>query len=403
MNYSKATLFYILSILSLIGCAKGGSSDGTPSTPTVVYPPHNSANLAAHLSATGTNVMPVSISGTLCSNNKYTNEPCVKLTLCEPGTSNCQTIDNILLDTGSYGLRVFSSLVSLNLPSVVDGSSKPYGTCATFGSGATWGPVKTSDVILGDLSLGGEKAASVPIQLIDDTYSNYASHCSNGEVDHSPTDAFYNGILGIGLFVQDCGANCVNNTNNGLYYVCTGTACTASRATLAKQVSNPIAYLPVNNNGTILSIPDVSSVGASNASGNLILGIGTQPNNQPDIYATYKGRTTRSLLDSGTNAYAFYDNTIPNCSSSSYYCPTSLLQLTSVQSGTNSVSAQANFYVESPSNLSGSNYVFNNVAFEVSSGQNFFIYGLPFYLGKSIFTGLDGKTSPLGSNLYWAY
>jgi hypothetical protein len=175
--------------------------------------------------------------------------------------------------------------------------------------------------------------------------------------------------------------------------------------------------LPVNNNGTILSIPDVSSVGASNASGNLILGIGTQPNNQPDsglyffqaspstayISATYKGRTTRSLLDSGTNAYAFYDNTIPNCSSSSYYCPTSLLQLTSVQSGTNSVSAQANFYVESPSNLSGSNYVFNNVAFEVSSGQNFFIYGLPFYLGKSIFTGLDGKTSPLGSNLYWAY
>src|SRR6476619_7474596 len=45
----------------------------------------------------------------------YVNEPCVSVTICVPGTTNCQTIKNLLLDTGSYGLRVFSSAISLNL------------------------------------------------------------------------------------------------------------------------------------------------------------------------------------------------------------------------------------------------------------------------------------------------
>nr|WP_249193126.1 DUF3443 family protein [Burkholderia cenocepacia] len=31
------------------------------------------------------------------------------VTICMPGTSNCQTIDNVLVDTGSFGLRLFNS------------------------------------------------------------------------------------------------------------------------------------------------------------------------------------------------------------------------------------------------------------------------------------------------------
>src|SRR5579862_8289490 len=36
------------------------------------------------------------------------------VTVCVPGTSNCQTIDNMVIDTGSTGLRILKS--SLTLP-----------------------------------------------------------------------------------------------------------------------------------------------------------------------------------------------------------------------------------------------------------------------------------------------
>jgi hypothetical protein len=47
----------------------------------------------------------------------YVNEPCVAVKVCEHGSAtNCVTIDHILLDSGSYGLRLFSCAVSgLNL------------------------------------------------------------------------------------------------------------------------------------------------------------------------------------------------------------------------------------------------------------------------------------------------
>lgn len=42
------------------------------------------------------------------------------VTVCVPGTSNCVTIDNVQVDTGSQGLRVLASQLpaSLELPAV---------------------------------------------------------------------------------------------------------------------------------------------------------------------------------------------------------------------------------------------------------------------------------------------
>ena len=56
----------------------------------------------------GDNVMAVSVAGVHCGGSPYVNEPCVEVTVCEPGTSTCATVDNVLLDTGSYGLRLFA-------------------------------------------------------------------------------------------------------------------------------------------------------------------------------------------------------------------------------------------------------------------------------------------------------
>src|SRR5581483_9230831 len=50
----------------------------------------------------------------------YFNGAFTSVTICAPGTSNCQTVDGVLVDTGSSGLRVLSSALSLNLSPQTD-------------------------------------------------------------------------------------------------------------------------------------------------------------------------------------------------------------------------------------------------------------------------------------------
>ena len=109
------------------------------------------------------NVMAVSVDGTLCSITAgYPDKPCVQVKVCAPGTASCQTVDNVLLDTGSYGLRIFRSALNGILPSVTTGLAE----CVTFVDGSgDWGPVQAADVYL-----GGEPKVTVPIQVIDATY-----------------------------------------------------------------------------------------------------------------------------------------------------------------------------------------------------------------------------------------
>src|SRR5512142_3556104 len=79
----------------------------------------------------GPNVVPISVTGTGCSASAYFNEPCVSVTVCVPGTSQCQTVPNVLLDTGSTGLRVFKQAVTLPLPPVTAGSAT-LGECISY-------------------------------------------------------------------------------------------------------------------------------------------------------------------------------------------------------------------------------------------------------------------------------
>jgi hypothetical protein len=51
--------------------------------------------------------------------NNYFNGAFTSVTVCAPGTSSCQTIDGILVDTGSTGLRVLASSMTLSLPQVL--------------------------------------------------------------------------------------------------------------------------------------------------------------------------------------------------------------------------------------------------------------------------------------------
>jgi hypothetical protein len=127
------------------------------------------------------------------------NEPCVSVTICVPGTQNCQTIGGILLDTGSFGLRVFSSALTLSLP------DSGLAECAYFGSGTTFGPVSSVD-----LTMGSEPFVTVPMQIINANYSGQtvSSNVCGSSLDTSPSEAGFRGVLGVGLFTHDCGIYC---------------------------------------------------------------------------------------------------------------------------------------------------------------------------------------------------
>src|SRR5204863_5088971 len=124
-----------------------GSSSTTPGSPSPTPTPPSTLNMQSVLVNAG-------------PNNDYVNGLFTSVTICQPGTSTCQTVSGILVDTGSSGLRVLSSAMNLTLPQQTSGGA-PVVECAQFQDGFTWGPIQTAD-----LKLSGETASSVPIQVI---------------------------------------------------------------------------------------------------------------------------------------------------------------------------------------------------------------------------------------------
>src|SRR5579871_6987714 len=103
----------------------------------------------------GNNVQPVMVNSGPTGN--YANGIFTSVTVCMPSSSTCQTINGVLVDTGSYGLRLLSSAgggaLTMSLPQQNGSNGNPVGECAEFVSGFTWGPVVTADV-----QIAGEKA-----------------------------------------------------------------------------------------------------------------------------------------------------------------------------------------------------------------------------------------------------
>jgi hypothetical protein len=370
---------------------------------------------------TGANVLPLTVGSSLSGG---INEPSVIVTVCD-STNTCVPISNVLLDTGSYGLRIFKSLVSSLNFTTLNGATTghPLAECVGYAdNSADWGPVVSAKV-----KLGSESAVTVPIQLIDSTYGD-PSVCS-GTLDTAPTasDVGFNGILGVGLFAQDCGYYCTpesessgyNPAANGEYYGCNGSSCTGDSVSLADQVTNPVALESRDNNGVIVELPTISGDAASSVSGYVVLGIGTYTNNTPsgvtafsasDSYGNFdincNGQDySSSFIDSGSNAIFFSDaaSDLPE-DSSGWYVPSSTLTLDALVTG-NSGSPQtyapltiANF----DETVGGSNYAYSNIAGDIGLSGAFDL-GLPFFFGRNTYVGLESTSSSIGSGTYWAF
>ena len=348
------------------------------------------------------------------------DNPCTQVTICQPGTSTCQTTSDILVDTGSFGLRIFQSALSVPLLQTIDNAGLPVGECVAFAdSTAAWGPVQIADVVL-----GGEPAVRVPIQVINSGFgglNGFSNGCGSGVTSlNIPSDAAANGILGIGFYQYDAGP----------YYSCTSTTCTSINTTqldpttLANPVQNPVFLLPTDYNGVILTFPAILSTGAPSVSGNLILGIGTKSNNSvgPGILmypavsgslTTIYGLTTNpnGYIDSGTNGLSvppdFINPVIPNCpTNTTFLCPVSLLSLSASNQASNGL-VPVLFQIGNADSLfsNSSNNVFNDIAFYSPStlGNNGFIWGFPFFMGRTIYIGYDSISSPIGTGPFWAY
>ena len=417
---SSSTSSSSTSSSSTSSSSTSSSSTSSSSTSSSSTSSSSTSSSSSSLSSTSptfsdSNVMKITVNGSLCPASAYFNEPCVSITICVPGSnSQCQTISNILLDTGSYGLRIFHEAVSISLPSVLN-NGQEIGTCATFGTGADWGKVVSADIIVGNLD-GTEIASSVPIQLINSNYSGFSSNpswCNNGSVDLSASSANYNGILGVGVFQQDCGYACAYYSV-GMYYSCDGiSSCNSTTVPLSKQVTNPISMLPTDNNGIIISLPQTTN---SAVTGMAILGINTKSNNIPPSTITvlntgssgqfqtnFNGKTYSSILDTGTNTFSFYDAAIPICSYyPGFYCPTSTVSLNATMYNNLGQNAKSvNFTIDNAESLFGA--TFNNIGTNSGSGSSLLIWGLPYFYGKTIYEGFEGKSSNLATGAYWAF
>lgn len=431
----------ILSLTSLTSC-NGSGGLGTRTAMSIVGGCTITDVSQQTCPSAAANVIPLQVGGTLSSS--YINEPVVSVKICMPGsTTQCQTIDNVLLDTGSYGLRVFQSLVSLSLPQVkdIDGTSD-LAECVIFGTGSTWGPIKSANVII-----GGESAATMSIQMIDQTY--YNSNIPKGntqntipdcvtyaDISPTPTGATkgsgYNGILGVGLSVNDGGF--------GYYYKCAtsgGTStCLTTAATAASKVKNPVAALSQDNNGLSIVLPPLPTNGAGVVTGCMVLGINTQTNNIPastqifsadstnnEFQTTWNSITYPAFIDSGSNAYYFPATTtalgaacttdIYGTDISGFMCPATTQCLTAKQidtlgSPTNDVQlAVANG--EALFESSNFNYSDLGGAVPTDDPNNppYFDWGLPFFFGRTVYVGFTGRSANVKgvsqTGPFWAY
>jgi hypothetical protein len=340
------------------------------------------------------------------------------VTICAPGsTSNCQTISDIVLDTGSYGIRIFKQLLTVPLNPVGTGSGS-LGECVTYGDGSsTWGPVQTADIILGN-----ERASDIPIQVIDATTffaSRLSAVCPGADLspyNDGARSPGYNGILGIGPLTYDYGPyySCNNATGN----------CMRTTPPSNNMVQNPVPFLPLNyNNGVVIQLPAAGAGGSPSVEGALVLGIGTRDNNIPISVTPYPvdngGNITtlfnsvtyqQSFLDTGSNGLFFPATpSLPACQgqpqgTTYWFCPSSPVCLSAVTEGaTGSPTSQDTFQIGNFLNLLTSNP--SNRVFPTIGGNypDAFDWGLPFFLGRSVYIGMSGANTPLGAGPYFAY
>ena len=277
------------------------------------------------------NALPFSVSAGIFDN---ADQGFTSITVCAHGTTNCSVINNVLIDTGSTGLRIFGSqLAGLGINPNTNGGSE-IGECAFFGSGVTFGGVSTVDV-----QMAGEPTITLPIQVIDDigALPGAPRDCTQGAtLIASPDDAGFYALLGTGQVPND------QPNIYTQYYNCGSNSCSDNNKPPKKDVVlNPVSLLSVDNNGVVVNLPAIDADGEMTVNGTLYFGIGTESNNTPGavtvlrqetnidslnylgIETTFGGKNRGSFFDIGSNGLFFNTNITQCTDASGFFCPAS--------------------------------------------------------------------------------
>jgi hypothetical protein len=387
------------------------ASSGAPaaSAPAAAAPAEPVAPANTVAQSTTPNVQPITVAKIATGTRNMLQ---TSVTICVPGTSTCQTIDNIQVDTGSQGLRILASALapSLVLPSVTASTGSSAASCTVFGSGYTWGSVRTADV-----RLAGEMAAATSIQVIaDPAIPAVPADCSNSGLPMLTATALRsNGILGVGPFSADCGSGCAATALPRWYYGCSSGACVAATLPATLQVTNPISRFATDNNGLVIELPAVAATGAASVTGTMTFGIGSQANNLlgsaqvlPSnsmtgfVSTAFQGQTySASFIDSGSNGLFLALSAVPKCGF--WFCPTTVQSLAATVAGINGATSNVTFTIGNATSLFASgNNALGNLA---GPASNYFDWGLPFFFGRRVFTAIEASATPAGNGPYYAF
>ncbi len=371
----------------------------------------------------------------------------------------CQSIDHVMVDTGSSGLRILSSvLTSLSLLPETDTNGNTIAECTVFANTSYAGGVYLyGEMATADVQIGGETASNVPVQLIGTDPDGWSppsdGNCNTGSDQNFTTASQLgaNGILGVGFFAQDCGTSCTGHAGNvvdSAYYGCASNVqCAAEASALPanQQLTNPVTMFAQDSNGLIIELPAIAltggaDLGAPTVTGQIVFGVGTESNNAitsltpaptvipadatlGTVVTTYPSQAPNqtlpsSFLDTGANAYLFgnsSETSIAQCTGgdAGYYCPGSPLSstatITAATSTGSSASSSVNFGITSADTLnSSSNSAFDNLGGLLpgsysADASSMFIWGLPFFYGRDVVIAFAGQNTSAGTGPYYAF
>ena len=433
-------VFAVMCVLALSSCGNSSSST-TATTPTPAA--NNSVAVTANFGPTG-------------EAGGFVNTIFTTVTVCQHGTQTCTTIPNVEIDTGSIGLRLLSSALGSVALTPISIGGNALEECTQFGDTSyTWGPMEFADV-----EIAGEKASDIAVQLLGAPPATVPADClatpvnpslpNGGDVDTLQTVGA-NGILGIGDGSVDCGSGCTGIATGSAfsgypYYICPSGNCEEVPATTLQQAANPVAaFTSTDRNGVVITLPAVGATGATSVTGTMTFGIATQADNAlgsatlysldpcgdfPSVtydgisYAdtfcnTDTGSAFGGFLDTGsTGLYVSDAATLsflgisdcgPSTNGAGFYCvspgPTATLSNVAILgNGVGSGTTSLNIY-DATTLFNTNNAVFNDLGSDSGTNQStdYFDFGAPFFIGRTVFIGIAGEAVPGGVNAPYGF
>ncbi len=330
------------------------------------------------------------------------NRLSVSVTLCVPGTRQCTTIDDVMVDTGSTGLRIEAAALpaSFHLPPFLGIEGAPIAECLRFVHAAAWGPL-----VRADLHLGGLVAPNIAMQVIADGPSAQPPACPSSQVQ-----ATSNGTLGVAPRLTDCPGSCKQVASApGVFAMKQGAWVPLSGAVpVNDRVPNPVTRLPGHDNGVVIDLPAPRGGGEAAVTGALTLGVGTGPDGLADArivpldtrgyFTTLYGDQAypESYLDSGTMTDIVPDDRLPRCERASWaFCVRPRRTLAATIVGSDGARTPAPFAIgDYDAAREHNDGAADDLAVAGDPGTKTFVWGAPFFLGRRIVIVIEGKGVP---------